>query len=319
MLDCATDDGMESSISSEIHKMTKGAWGPTQVIDDQWSRLYSGIRKCQLFLSCIDESPVISNNEILDPITGKPTENSNMRERMKSEALFLQAFMYAELIKRYRDVPFVNSVLDPDPEVLDMPRTSYHVIVDSIVSWCDEAALHLPNTYSSSTKGHATRGAALMLKSRVLLYAASPLNNPTNDREKWKSAADAAMDVITFSETNRDVYKLNATFANVFSSVYDPEIIFACQYQNRNDVEFMNVPNGFSKGNGHTNPTQDLVDAFEVKVGDKYVPYDPETMNDDQMYQNRDPRLAATVLYIWGVIRSGFFGGLRKRAKSVCL
>lgn len=314
MLDCATDDGMESAVASDIHKMTKGAWGPTQVIDDQWSRLYSGIRKCQLFLSCVDESDVISNNEILDPITGKPTENSKMKDRMKSEALFLQAFMYAELIKRYRDVPFVNSVLDSDPEALDMPRTPYDVIVDSIVAWCDRAALNLPNTYASSTRGHATRGAALMLKSRVLLYAASPLNNPTNDRERWKRAADAAMAVITFSEENRNVYKLNANFANVFTTVYDPEIIFACQYQNRNDVEFMNVPNGFSKGEGHTNPTQDLVDAFEVKVGNKYVPYDPATMSDDQMYQNRDPRLGATVLYngasFKGRFIETFVGGL---------
>jgi hypothetical protein len=62
--------------------------------------------------------------------------------------------------------------------------------------------------YSEQNYGKATRGACLALKSRILLYAASPLfnggaetqnadlakivSNPTYDVAHWQKAADAA-------------------------------------------------------------------------------------------------------------------------------
>ncbi|HEY5589837.1 MAG TPA: RagB/SusD family nutrient uptake outer membrane protein [Paludibacter sp.] len=321
MLDCATDDGMESSGSSDIHNMTNGAWSPYKTIDDQWWRLYSGIRKCYLFFKYIDQSTV-SNNIVLDA-NGKPTENSQLRERLKAETVFLNALFYFELIKRYGNVPLVTSILPPDTAMLDIPRTPYNVIVDSIVKWCDHAATVLPLVYSDGAKGHATKGAALMLKSRTLLYAASPLNNPTNDKGKWRLAAEAAKAVIDLSENNANLYVLNASFAAPFSTPFDKEIIMPGKYYNRNDIEFNNVPNGYSKGKGHTNPTQNLVDAFEIKVNGVYVPYDPnDPTHEAKMYStDRDPRLAATVLYNGATFKTRkvetFIGGLDGLNKTI--
>ncbi len=297
MLDCATDDGMESSGSSDIHNMTNGAWSPNKTIDDQWWRLYAGIRKCYLFFKYIDQSTV-TNNIVLDA-NGKPTENSQLRERLKAETVFLKALFYSELLKRYGNVPMVTSILAPDTTKLDIARTPYATVVDSIVRWCDQAAAVLPVIYSDGAKGHATKGAAMMLKSRTLLYAASPLNNPTNDKEKWRLAAEAAKAVIDFSESNGNLYVLNTNYAAPFSTPFDKEIIMPDKYYNRNDIEFSNVPNGYSKGQGHTNPTQNLVDAFEIKINGVYVPYDPTNLaHEAKMYSvDRDPRLAATVLY----------------------
>jgi len=321
MLDCATDDGMESSGASDIHNMTNGAWSPNKTIDDQWWRLYAGIRKCYLFFKYIDQS-TITNNIVMDA-NGKPTENSQLRERLKAETVFLKALFYSELIKRYGNVPMVTSILAPDTALLDIPRTPYTVVVDSIVKWCDQAAAVLPIIYSDGAKGHATKGAAMMLKSRTLLYAASPLNNPSNDKDKWRLAAEAAKAVIDFSENNGNLYALNSKFEAPFSTPFDKEIIMPNKYYNRNDIEFSNVPNGYSKGQGHTNPTQNLVDAFEIKINGVYIPFDPTNPDHEaKMYSiDRDPRLAATVLYNGASFKTRnvetFIGGLDGLNKTI--
>jgi len=322
MLDCATDDGMESSNTSDIHKMTNGAWGPLNVIDDQWSGLYAGIRKCQTFFYYVGQTKVIPNDSVLGN-DGKPTDQSQLRNRLVGETYFLQALFYFELIKRYGDVPMITKMLNPVLSELDVPRTPYNQIVDSIVSWCDKAVPVLPIQYSDASKGRANKGAALMLKSRTLLYSASLLNNPSNDVSKWAFAAKAAKDVIDLSENNGNTYTLNATFDTPFFTVFDKEIILPCTYSNRSDIESMNIPNGYSRGQGHTNPTQNLVDAFEIKVNGVYVPYDPtNTAHEAKMYStDRDPRLAGTVLYN-GTLFKGrnvetFVGGLDGLNKTI--
>lgn len=322
MLDCATDDGMESSNTSDIHKMTNGAWSPLNVVDDQWAQLYTGIRKCQTFFYYINQTTVVPNIEVLGN-DGKPTDQSHLRDRLIGESYFLQALFYSELIKRYGDVPMVTKLLNPTQSELDIPRTAYAVIVDSIVKWCDKAAPSLPLQYSDPMKGHANRGAALMLKSRTLLYAASALNNPGNDKAKWLLAANAAKEVIDLSENNANVYVLNAAFDASFFTVFDPEIILPCAYAKRNDIETMNFPNGYSRGQGHTNPTQNLVDAFEINVNGVYVPYDPTNpAHEAKMYGvERDPRLAGTVLYNGVTFKTRkvetFVGGLDGLNKTI--
>jgi starch-binding outer membrane protein, SusD/RagB family len=322
MLDCATDDGMESSNTSTIHKMTNGAWSPFNVVDDQWSRLYMGIRKCQTFFYYVAQTNVIANDTILGN-DGKPTDQSLLRNRLIGETYFLQALFYFELIKRYGDVPMVTKMLNPELTELDIPRTPYSQIVDSIVAWCDKAALSLPIQYSDASKGRANKGAALMLKSRTLLYAASALNNPSNEISKWVLAAKAAKDVIDLSENNGNAYTLNTVFDAPFFTVYDKEIILASAYVKRSDIEFMNTPNGYSRGQGHTNPTQNLVDAYEIKANGVYVPYDPTNpAHEAKMYSvDRDPRLVGTVLYNGASFKTRnvetFVGGLDGLNKTI--
>ncbi len=322
MLDCATDDGMESSGLSTIHKMTNGAWSPQNVVDDQWFQLYAGIRKCQMFLTSIGQTNVVENNEVIGN-DGKPTDESHLRDRLIGETYCMQALFYFELIKRYGDVPMVTSLLNPNLSELDIPRTSYDAVVDSIVAWCDKAAPVLPIQYSDASKGRVNKGAALLLKSRTLLYAASVLNNPTNDKSKWVLAANAAKAVIDLSENNGNAYALSSAVDAPFFTVFDKEIILPCAYTNRSDIESLNFPNGYSRGKGHTNPTQNLVDAFEIKVNGVFVPYDPTNpAHESKMYSvDRDPRLAATVLYNGATFKSRkvetFVGGLDGLNKTI--
>ena len=71
----------------------------------------------------------------------------------------------------------------------------------------DDALPDLPVSYPSTDAnfGRATQDACYALLSRVDLYAASPLFNPTNDLAKWQKAADAAA---VFTENGDRGYSL---------------------------------------------------------------------------------------------------------------
>ncbi|GGC48412.1 hypothetical protein GCM10011386_45780 [Parapedobacter defluvii] len=244
---------------------------------DQWADLYAAIRRVNMFLEKIDGLPVSSSN----------TEEVAGKSRMKGEAFFLRAWFYAELFKRYGGVPLISKVLQVD-EDLNIPRATADEIIGFIVEDCDRAASLLPEEYSSKDLGRATAGAALALKSRMLLYAASPLHNPDNDRQKWERAAKAAQDVITMG-----IYQLHGSFKDVLHTRQSPEIIFqhTANYEDQLRNNLMPSQGGFSI----VQPTQELVDAFEMTDGKLYNEsdlYDPQ-----QPYANRDPRLAMTVVY----------------------
>ncbi|MBD1432191.1 RagB/SusD family nutrient uptake outer membrane protein [Sphingobacterium sp. DN00404] len=198
MLMAACDEGDVYDDWPESNLFNTGVWGPQRVPEDGFGHHYKGIRNANIFIENIERVPDISDTE---------------RAQMRAEAVFLRALKHAELLKRYGGIPIVDHVLLADGEV-QLPRNSYAECVDFIVQSCDEAATVLPDTYPSAFLGRITKGAALALKSRVLLFAASPLaNSPTpyntQDREftgytdynpeRWRAAADAAKAVLDWA------------------------------------------------------------------------------------------------------------------------
>nr|WP_294899446.1 RagB/SusD family nutrient uptake outer membrane protein [uncultured Pedobacter sp.] len=169
-----------------------------------YGKHYSGIRQANLVLKNID---MVTD---ADP---------NWKSDVKGQALFCRAMQHYELFRYYGGIPIVTEPLDGNGQI-EIHRSSVASVVDSIVAWCDRAALLLPPTRPSAEYGKATRLAALALKSRILLYAASPLYNtppamaaavaavryggakdsvlcyPNYDKERWNRAAKAAKDVI---------------------------------------------------------------------------------------------------------------------------
>ena len=168
---------------------------------------YKGIRNANLFIENVDKSP-FSDQE---------------KASMKAEAIFLRALMHFDLMQRLGGIAIVDHVLkvataEDIPEVR-IPRSTLQETIDFIVNSCDEAAKNLPNTYPSMYRGRIVKGAALALKSRTLLYAASDLFNegynvsasnpnfkqemiqlPNGDRqERWSRAADAAKAVLDWA------------------------------------------------------------------------------------------------------------------------
>lgn len=196
MLDAATDDAIYVWPTSSIHVFTNGSWSSINTVDDQWGNLYTGIRAANIFLESYQED--FPDNQY----------NVDYEEQMKQyryypyEARFLRAFFYFELIKRYKNVPLIEKALEIE-DVNDLLQTDYEGMTDFIVSECDAIKDHLPVNYNDipgKEVGRITKGAVLALKSRVLLYAASPLHNPENNKEMWLKAAKAAKELIDLSE-----------------------------------------------------------------------------------------------------------------------
>src|SRR5690606_9615093 len=194
-----TDNGSTNQPSSGPYfTFNSGAWSPATATFSKhdWDMCWTAIRACYIFLKHIDHVPLDSEYNFTETI----------REYRKGEAMFLLAFNYSELMKQFGGLPIIDKANDITDE-LQLPRNTFDETVDFIVNLCDDAAAILPRTHSPADYGRITEGAALALKARVLLYAASPLWNNSSkpedspfrgkyDAAKWEKAARAASDVI---------------------------------------------------------------------------------------------------------------------------
>ena len=184
-----------------------------------WPDYYIGINQCSIFLKYID----------LDK-EDTPTTVAYM----KAEARFLRAYYYFLLFRQYGPV-FIwgDQIADETIDAKSVDRHTVQENIDFMVGELDAIKNDLPvrtddiGIDGKQWAGRVTRGAALALKSRILLYAASPLYNgcdlykgqmqnirgeflfpQSKDETKWEAAAQAAWDVIELAETGLyDLYK----------------------------------------------------------------------------------------------------------------
>lgn len=287
MLDAATDDAIHVYKSSAIWRFVDGTWSANRLVDDVWSFYYQAIRAANLYLK-ESEGQDFKDWEYSDRYKDMIKDFTNYRYEVR----FLRAFYYFELIKRYHNVPFVLDVLTLD-EANAVKPSSFEQIAKFIVDECSDLATLLPVNYQGfvdKETGRVTRGAAMALKSRVTLYMASPLF-AANDDAKWKAAASAAYELIA-----ANTYKLDK-FSNLFSAANNKsvEVILARPTGEHGDFEKANFPMGVEGGKTSTCPTQNLVDAFEMKDGTAFDWNNP-TMKANP-YANRDPRLGMTIVY----------------------
>ena len=300
MLASATDDAEFAIESAEIQQFNNGSWNALNNPDDVWNRYFSGISKCCTLLENTDH--VNLDISRLDPDKQVEYANSLKDIRMwRAEARFLRAYFHFELLKRYGPIPIVTSTLSINGNYENTPRPTMKEVVDFIAKECDIAADTFeltPWRNVNDAFGRATKGAALALKSRLLLYAASPLyvdfgdtneaNKPT-DVALWKSAADAAKAVIYLNQ-----YELASSYADLFKNDFqNKEYIFVRRYAANSDFEKSNFPVSFG-GQGGTNPSQNLVDDYEMLDGTPFDWNDPAKAA--QPFENRDARLGATIL-----------------------
>lgn len=172
--------------------------------------MFGAIRDCNIFLENIQDYNKVPD---LDP---------QMRARWIAEAKFLKAYYHFYLFRMYGPIPIVdvNLAISASPDDVKVKREPVDKVVDYIAVLLDEAAKDLPPAIEkqSTEAGRVTKAAALMLKAKLLVTAASPLfnGNPdyanfkdkdnvslfnsVNDDSKWKRAADAcaaALDATT--------------------------------------------------------------------------------------------------------------------------
>lgn len=314
-------NGMEASAcdesdlinGGEVQTVNTGMWNQYTNPDEVLSRYYKAIRNVNDFLN--PEVPVDLEAYRLDPAS---SSQAIYKERMAEirnwnyEARFLRAFYYFELIKRYGGVPIITEPLTLDTDFASIQRNTLKECIDFIVSECDSVSAEgaLPAVCTADNLGRATKGAALALKSRVLLYAASDLwnmpeawasgySNPElisivgGDRQKqWKAAADAAKAVIDLTEAG---YQLDNDYGFIGKSFQSKELIFVRRANASNDFEKTNFPVGIPEGKGQINPSQNLVDLYEMRTGEKFDWSNPQHAQNP--YYNRDPRLDYTIFH----------------------
>jgi starch-binding outer membrane protein, SusD/RagB family len=305
----AVDEAEEVNETEAVQDFNTGNWNIYSNPDDSWARNYQGIRKTFDFSDATD-TITFEAYRIPDPVT-YTARVSNLK-MWRAEAQFLRAFYYFELLKRYGGIPVVDhkiSIFNETAYLSTVKRNSFDECVKYIIALCDSASQNLPlklADIANADWGRPTVGAALALKARTLTYAASDLfNRPSNTNPlvgytdnnrtaRWRAAAlanKAVLDLMPLAP-----YSFQSTYSALFQlkTVRSNEVIFEKRYPASNTWEALNYPIGYQTGRSGTGPSQNLVDAYEMKTGIPFNWNNPVHAADP--YANRDPRFLMTVI-----------------------
>ncbi|MDO4194764.1 MAG: RagB/SusD family nutrient uptake outer membrane protein [Prevotellaceae bacterium] len=299
----ATDEAQYALEIGAVNNYYNGGWSTANPMSSTWTKSYTALAEIHTILENIDK---------VDLSDWKYNDNYDIwmqqLENFPYELRFLRAYFYFELFKTYGDVPLVTTTLT-NGQANNMKRTPADQIVKFIVDELDEIAPYLPITYTDEPYaeiGRATRAAAYALKARTLLYAASPLHNPTSDTEnnpagdkaKWDEAAKAAKYVIDHAKTwGLALGGYTANWGN--DAFFNKELILGLGRAADNAFEMANYPVGVENGASGNCPTQSLVDQYEFQdngqtFGERYP---GETIDlTVNPYEGLDPRFGMTVV-----------------------
>ena len=307
MLASASDESEYSQMGNAIEDFYNGAWSPSNAkesLPSGWTKMYQGITTANVFL---DEFQDATFEELM-----LNTDYSAQMHRYRNyqyEARFMRAYYYFNLVKAYGGVPLIDHVMTAE-EVNQLSRSSADEIFKFIIAECDDIKDKIVENYSdlgqyaldTEETGRADRLAVLALKARAALYWASPLFNSAGDTERWHQAALYTKQLLDACEARGK--GLAANYGDLWSArAYNAaniakEVIFGRRYNSSSAgdhvVEGYNYPVGIEGGMGGNCPTQNLVDAYDMKnglpIGDADSGYD-----EANPYDNRDPRLAVTI------------------------
>ena len=293
---CATTDEAEFATSeTTIHRFYDGGWSPAYPFDFYWRQSYKAINEVNTYLEKMDKINLDayrydSNYEVI----------KRRFELAPYELRFLRAYFYFELVKAYGDVPIVTTQMTPELSNT-VSRSPAQEVFNFILSELDAVAEFLPVTYTlelSTDVGRVTSVAALGLKSRVLLYNASPLFNKNNDRNLYlKSAAASKYVIDRAAEWDISFTAYGSLWGQ--EAFFNKENIFYHGMPAANYVERANYPVGIENGSSGNCPTQSLVDAYEyIDNGQTFGQRHPGQINitQEKPYDGLDPRFALTIV-----------------------
>ncbi|QEM10036.1 RagB/SusD family nutrient uptake outer membrane protein [Mucilaginibacter rubeus] len=298
-IDAASDEAeVSASAGSTALAFETGTINAAVVTDDAYKTCYTNIRSVNQLLKNLPKAPI----------------NSFVKTQMKAEARFLRAWYYSILVKHYGGVHLLGDSIYTYTDKIPAARNTYADCVKYILAECDTAAQDLPTVQSGVNYGRASKGACLALKSRVLLYAASPLFNgqsigegksvglagyPDSDPERWHLAEQAAEAVISTGAYSLNIDNATAPgfgFQKLFTKRVNTEYIFQLMRPTDNvDLETLWQPPSRTGKNGAF-PLQGLVDAFPMSNG-KLITDPASGYNPNDPYANRDPRLDYSIIH----------------------
>ena len=315
------DRGMFCSSSNEAEacanwyssqKWNAGTISADNTNDTRWTRRWTAIRKVSVLLDRIDAAVGTEIDEAY-------------KDQIKGEARFIRALNYFEMFKRYGGVAIIKDRVQLTDD-FSIPRSTLQEVLDFILEDCDAAAGLLPNSYTTNFLGRATKGAALALKAKTLLFAASPRFNTATpyldlgsnnnlicfgnyDVNRWQKAADAAKAVIDWAPsggialiTDKGV---NANYRYQWEQYDNSEIILAEKTLFEvgqwgapwGDMSPVGVYNA-SSGQTGTTVTLNFVRKYEKADGTPAV-WDMVNGGSDltSKMAGLDPRFAQTIAY----------------------
>jgi starch-binding outer membrane protein, SusD/RagB family len=237
----------------------------TAMFNNAWNASYRGIGRANNVIQNID----------------KVDMNENLKKRFKAEAKFLRALYYFPLWNLFGGAPLILDAPSFETQAT-LPRNSAEDILTQMLKDLDEAAVDLPVSYGGVDKGRATKGAALAFKARYLLYAS-----------RWAEAAAAAKAVMDLRVGASPAYSLFPDYRALFylENEGNAEVIFDIQYKYPESGHGLDIT--LDQFNTIA-PTPDLVNDYYAKDG---LPITLSPLyNPAKPYDNRDPRLQATVI-----------------------
>jgi starch-binding outer membrane protein, SusD/RagB family len=248
------------------NNIANGSFDPTDGrVNDAWK--YTNIRLCHEFFEYINQVPGISQQEV---------------DELSGQVRFFLAFEYYKLITRYRDVPLITKLVTIEES--DIEKSPKADVLEYLLEQVDMAIDLLPLSWPESEAGRITKGAALFLKTRVLLY-----------NERWNEAANVAKQLMDLN-----IYKLHPNFDELYRVAFNNKkegVILENQYAENLYTHYLSLRFAPVVLNAHSLilPTPQLVNAFEMKDG---LPIDESPLYDPTYpFDNRDPRFYTTFLW----------------------
>lgn len=335
-LDAATDLAETSYATGGVRTSFNignyyGSGGNSELYDT-WESRYRGIRKCNMVLENINAVPKNPRNT--------DEEHAEYVKLYTAEARLFRAYFYWEMFLRFGPVPIVTDVLDPEKDMitpyLQRPTVKEYV-VDFILKEleeCENDLLDHDTAWATARAGRLSQPVARALASRIKLYMASP-RYASQSGITWQEAADAAK---SFMNDYGQYFGLFALENISPVENYGNAVLYTTYNDNNNETIFFrndgtigwggisnDTPVG-EGGKGGNCPSQNLVDMYDMIDGSSpFAQYDAtgapvygngaaapaintaSGYNDANMWENRDPRLQATVLYQgtpWGTMRT---------------
>jgi len=286
LTDLAVSQSQTHGRSTGIREYLEGNINPDNISDltDVWNNQYDFIQRANLFFEMIEDSEI--EEEDLDA--------------MRGEMHFLRAWMYFDLSRHFGGVPIITQSFKLSDASFDVTRNTYDEVAQFVIDECELAIGYLDGL--TAPPGKISKEAAMALKARMLLYMASPLNNPSNDLSKWEAAEEATKAVIDAGFT------LHPTHDDLFlQPIKEDETIFARSFTTETRIpgwgyNYEYWPSGFDALQ-KLSPTQTFINMFQMTNGEYPYLEDGITVNPASNYDpqdpntNRDPRYYSYIIY----------------------
>lgn len=275
-MDALSDNGYSSSGFQGFQNIAQGGMTSTTggAVTGLWEQAWQGVAYCNFFLDNLEREEV------------KSLINETDYKKYRGEALFNRCYFYFLLIQQYGDIPLILNAVTTDMPYIGLPRDPVSKIVTQLLSDMDLAIEGLPLV--AYTNGHAVKGSAILLKTRILMYD--------------KQFAEAAATAYSLIGDPANPHRLSDNFSGIFFGEQEnnPEILFSVWYASPDDLHQFDQYTGSRMS---CYPLFDLVKAFEEKspgvkdprlrmtlfmVGDPWVMYENPEVKTFQ-YTSKDP------------------------------